>query len=84
MNLNELTDVLTRDGYHRNWYSFDLSMPPSAGFILEKVGNRWIVFYIERGQSRDIANFEYESDACAYFLQTMRAEYGSLLGKTTH
>ena len=84
MKVVELAETLKREGYSPRWYSFDLSSPPFDGFILEKVGERWTVSYSERGYTRDIANFESESDACFFFLKNMQHEYGSVVGKSTH
>jgi hypothetical protein len=84
MNVEELSDLLRRDGYARRWYSFDREYPPFDGYVLEKVGERWTVFYCERGDARDIANFESEADACEYFFQEMQRVYGSTLQRTPH
>jgi hypothetical protein len=84
MNMLELRHRLERDGYDQRWYSFDREAPPLEGFILEKVGERWIVFYTERGEIRDIANFENEFDACDYFYEKMQKAFGSTVGRAKH
>ena len=84
MNVVELADLLESDGYDRRWYSFDRKNPPIEGYILERVGARWTVFYFERGDTRDVANFENESDACDFFYQRMKEGFGSTLGRIKH
>jgi hypothetical protein len=77
MGLAELRSQLENDGFDRHLYSFDRLSPPMEGYILEKLGDRWIIFYTERGLFRDIANFLYEGDACDFFLHTMRRAFCS-------
>ena len=84
MNAVELANLLKCDGYDHRWYSFDRENPPLEGYILEKVVERWIVFYFERGDMRDIASFENESDACEYFYQRMKEGFASTLGRVRH
>jgi len=76
MKTIELADLLKREGYDHRWYSFDRAAPPIEGYILESVHGRWIIFYFERGETRDIANFELESDACDYLYRRMQQVYG--------
>jgi hypothetical protein len=84
MNATELADRLKREGYDRRWYSFAREAPPLEGFILEKVRERWTVFYFERGETRDIANFESEYDACEFFYKRMYDDFGSALSRRRH
>jgi hypothetical protein len=84
VNTIELAHLLKQEGFDRRWYSFDRENPPLEGYILEKIGERWIVFYFERGDIRDIANFENESDACEFFYQRMQEGFGSTLGRAKH
>jgi hypothetical protein len=84
MNMLELTQRLKQEGYDQRWYSFDRDAPPLEGYILEKIGERWTVFYTERGGIRDIANFESEYHACDYFYERMQKAYASVLGRTKH
>jgi hypothetical protein len=84
MNKIELEDLLKCEGYDRRWYSFDREIPPVEGFILEKIGLRWTVLFFERGDTRDVANFESEFDACEFFYKRMQQEFGSTLGRVRH
>ena len=79
MNLSELRDALERDGYDRRWYSFDPFSHPLEGYTLEHNARRWTMFYTERGETRDIASFESEFDACKFFYERMREGYASAL-----
>ena len=84
MNAAELKDLLESEGYAHRWYSFDRGEPPIDGYILEKVAERWTVFYFERGESRNIASFESESDASEFFYHRMREDFGSTVDRVKH
>jgi hypothetical protein len=82
MNTFELAQQLNSEGFGPSYYSLSRQKPPLEGFVLEKVGDRWIVFFFERGAFREIASFESETDACDYFYEKMHAEFKSVGPKT--
>ena len=41
-------------------------------FCLEQLGQRWCVYYSERGERYDERTFESESTACVYLLEVLR------------
>jgi hypothetical protein len=69
MLLQELKDRLHREGYDHRWFSFSSSDLPVEGYILEKQNPFWVVLYFERGETRQLASFESEFDACEWFYQ---------------
>ncbi len=79
MKSAELEQLLREKGYDDNIFSLSLKRLPSEGYVLEKAGDRrWVVYYVERGYSRDVASFELESEACEYVLKKMLLEYGDI------
>jgi len=67
MLMQELKERLSRERYDRRWFSFSSSDLPLEGYILEKQNPFWAVLYFERGETRQLASFESESDACEWF-----------------
>lgn len=73
MNREELKKALDEAGVHSHYYSLNgLQGGPYDGTsILEKEGNKWLVYYFERGRKWDLQYFNTEDEACRYFLQKL-------------
>lgn len=76
MKRSELADWLQASGFSSSFYSLDLNDLPFEGYVLDKADDRWVVYFSERGHTRDIANFAHETDACDFFIQIMERNYG--------
>lgn len=63
MTKNELKERLIREGVPEFLYSLSATTPNEA-FVLHQNGDKWEVYYGERGYKRDLQIFDNESDAC--------------------
>jgi hypothetical protein len=70
MNAEECRKLLMQEGCNPHIYSVGSSGSADDAFCLEKVGNKWVVFYTERGKhSNPIYSSESESEASQYFYE---------------
>ena len=70
MNAEECKKLLIQEGCNPQIYSVGSSGSADDAFCLEKIGNKWLVFYTERGRhSNPIYSSESESDASQYFYE---------------
>lgn len=67
MNKTELRTKLRAGGIREDAYSIDGGYPSEA-YVLSHTGNRWRVYYSERGAESAAVDFSSESEACTYFL----------------
>lgn len=71
MNRFELREALDAAGVARHDYSLQ-DVPPNfvsdSTFVLRQRGDRWVVFFSERGLERDPKQFASEDEACEYLL----------------
>lgn len=72
MNKEELKKA-DEAGVHPHYYSLSglLGGPYDDTEILEREGNKWLVYHFERGSKWDLQYFETEDAACRYFLQKL-------------
>jgi hypothetical protein len=50
---------------------------------LEKQHRFWVVLYFERGETRQLASFESEFDACEWFYQRVSKELAKMRPRLT-
>ena len=67
MDINELREMLVKDGYDPRNYRI-LDAPGESTWCIRKQGKAWLVFYFERGKKWELQRFTTESAACEYFL----------------
>ncbi len=73
MNKNELQTVLDQEGFRSDCYDLDGGLLPER-LTLANEGDKWAVYYSERGQQTGKRYFATESEACEYFLEELRDE----------
>lgn len=74
MNIKELRAILNELSIPNRYYSINGNIS-SDTYIFQQVYNYWECFYIdERGNQNDYHRFYHESDACIYFLNTLKTE----------
>ncbi len=76
MNKEELKKALDKEGIHPHYYSLNgLQGGPYDGTsILDKEGNKWLVYYFERGEKWDMHVFDTEDEACRFFLKWISSD----------
>lgn len=77
MNKHELQKVLDEEGVYPYDYSLNGSLVHD-GLILEKGGDEWYVFTLERGEKRSFKYFETEHLACVYIHDILVRYYRAL------
>jgi hypothetical protein len=73
MNKQELQQRLKQEGFGADSYDLDGGMLPER-LTLAKEGNRWCVYYSERGLQTGKECFDSESEACQSLLDQLRDE----------
>ena len=73
MNKNQLKQILVRDGFRPDSYSFEDAHAIEA-YCLSFGQGRWFVYYSERGLQHGKKEFETEKEACRYFLELIRSD----------
>ncbi len=71
MNRNELAQKLERARIPHDLYNLSGDGPRDNRYVLEKKGEKWHVFYCERGTERQNGFFDTEDEACAYILEKL-------------
>lgn len=71
MNKAELKRALTKAGVKPQFYSLEGRLREDA-FILQETGERWCVFYHERGERSMERIFDSEEKACLYLYGMLR------------
>ena len=69
MDLKSLEEALIAGGF-RGWYLNGGLL--SETYTIGNTGHRWEVYYSERGQKSNLKTFASESEACKYFLDTIK------------
>ena len=65
MNIHELANRLEQEGYAK--WSYSLSGEGGHDtHCLENRGDKWVVFYTEKGNEYDHREFHSEQEACLY------------------
>ncbi len=69
MNRKELMTKLEEERINPRYYSiFGFTEPPiEEQCVLQKEGDKWVVYYLERGQKMDLKAFKTEDEACRHF-----------------
>jgi hypothetical protein len=73
MNRSQLQQTLSSMGIRADAYSLD-GGHPSEAYVLAHDGRRWRVYYSERGQESDLAEFDDEAVACLHLLALLEAD----------
>ena len=66
MNISQLKTQLEEAGFRRDAYSLKGGLPNEA-YCLNKLSDKWEVYYSERGQKTNLKVFDSEDEACRYF-----------------
>ena len=71
MNREELMTRLEEERINPRYYSIFgyTESPIEEQCVLQKEGDKWAVYYLERGQKTGLKMFEYEDEACRHFLE---------------
>lgn len=72
MNRSELKHILQREAFDPGIYSLDGGLANDT-LCLAHEGERWCVYYTERGARFDEQWFESEDEACELMLSNLRA-----------
>ena len=70
MNRRQLQLRLNGLGIREDAYCLDGGYPSEA-YVLARDGDRWRVYYCERGQESGVAEFDDESPACLHLLELL-------------
>jgi hypothetical protein len=73
MKKQELQQLLKQEGFRADTYDLDGGMLPER-LTLAKEGNRWCVYYSERGLQTGKKCFATEDEACQSLLDQLRDE----------
>ena len=73
MNKQQLRQLLTQEDFRADTYDLDGGMLPER-LTLAKEGNRWCVYYGERGLQAGKECFDTEDEACRSLLDQLRDE----------
>lgn len=65
-----LAQLLPAKGFRRNVYSLFGAHAQDA-FVVDHRGDRWVVFYTERGAEFDVSEHESEDSACRDLLDRL-------------
>jgi len=73
MNSNELKSVLEKEKINSQAYSiFGVKGPPEdEQYVLDKEGQKWVIYYSQKGERINQKSFEVEDEACRYFLNLL-------------
>lgn len=72
MNIQQLDKELKKIAVPPRVYS--LTGRQDERLCIEPQGDRWVVFFVERGKERVLKQFLSESDACDFMLEELRFE----------
>jgi hypothetical protein len=73
MNRHQLKKRLKQEGIPSRAYSFE-SDGDGEKYRLAQEGERWHVYYAERGEKNTMGWFDTEADACEFFLKKILAD----------
>lgn len=75
MNINELDELLEKEGIPYSWYYiYGPQYTKEQKTCIEKREDKWYVFYFERGRESDVKKFNNESDACEELYSRMKED----------
>lgn len=72
MKKYDLKKCLENEGVSKSLYCLDGGLP-NEKVCLDYEGNKWVVYYSERGCRTGLETFENEDDACIYIYGMVRA-----------
>ena len=75
MNIPELKEILKNEKIPERYYLLDARGIREDKICLELSDGLWQVYYSERGQKYNVAEFANESDACGEMLQRLRIRW---------
>jgi hypothetical protein len=64
MKATELKRRLAAEGFRKDVYGIDGSLPSYEGLILERTETGWKIDHFERGMRRELEAFSTEEQAC--------------------
>lgn len=70
MTKNDLRQKLFTENIPKDTYSLDGGLPNEV-YCLNQNGNKWEVYYSERGQKSGGKCFKTEDEACNYFYKSL-------------
>jgi hypothetical protein len=73
MDRNQLAATLQREGIRPDAYCLEGGQP-NESYVLHRDGDRWLVYYSERGLRSDLRSFNNEEDACIHLLTRLRKD----------
>lgn len=71
MNIKDVRHLLIKYHVPEDSYSL-IGGLPSERYCIQNAGNKWEVYYSERGQQTGMRIFNSENEACGYFLKQIR------------
>lgn len=74
MTKKELQARLQTERFRDDTYTLDGTTPPYEGCMLVEAHGIWYVQYFERGETREIARFTSENEACERFYEMLDAD----------
>ena len=75
MNIPELKEILKNEKIPERYYLLEAKGIREDKICLEFSDNLWRVYYSERGEKYNTAEFTNESDACGEALQRLRVKH---------
>lgn len=70
MKKNDLRSILINNNIPKDTYSLEGGLPNEA-YCLNLAGDKWEVYYSERGQKSGLKLFKTEDEACDYFYKSL-------------
>lgn len=72
MKKYDLKKILEEEGVSKSLYCLDGGLP-NEKLCLDYEGNKWVVYYSERGVRTGLECFINEDDACCYIYKLIKA-----------
>ena len=82
MNTLELKEILKNEKIPERYYLLEPKGIREDKICLEFSGDVWQVYYSERGEKYNVAEFSNEHDACGEMLQRLRAKHEKAKNRT--
>lgn len=76
MTKRELEKKLNVSNIDKLAYDLNGGLPNEA-YCIEKIGEKWVTYYSERGQRTSLKKFETEQEACQYFWDWLRNDFNT-------
>lgn len=72
MNKKELEKKLKRTGVPKHYYNLEEKGRNDERFCLERLGDKWEVYFAERGAKTTREIFDSEEEACLFLYEKLR------------